>query len=186
MNAPRKIMLTTSRNPTPRIRTFCKDLARVIPNILHVNRRKMSINQLAEKALEHSVDHVAIVERWQGSPDRIEFFSIDSSGLVPVPPILYIAGIRLQREFSTKKSKRVDSIAITKSVGNSLEIAVSLSKIFNVPVLSEIEASANYPVAINISHDANRRIQMTFMLLPQNLEIGPRITLRRVMWEPNE
>ena len=94
MNAPRKIMLTTSRNPTPRIRTFCKDLARVIPNILHVNRGKMSINQVAEKALDYNVNHVAIVERWQGSPDRIEFFSIDSSGLVPVPPILYIAGIR--------------------------------------------------------------------------------------------
>jgi rRNA maturation protein Rpf1 len=186
MSVPRRILLTTSRNPTPQMRAFCNDLARVIPGIVRVNRGKMGMTQVAEKALEHNVDRVAIIERWQGALDKIEFYQIGASGLVSVPPILYIAGIRLQRDFATKRLKPIHSVVITKSVGDSLEIADSLSEIFSIPVLSEKEALAEYPVAMHVSCDATRRVQITFMLLPQKVEIGPRITLRRVMGEPNE
>jgi rRNA maturation protein Rpf1 len=168
------------------MRTFCDDLARVIPGIVRVNRGKMGMTQVAEKALEHNVDRVAIIERWQGALDKIEFYQIGASGLVSVPPILYIAGIRLQRGFTTKRLKPIHSVVITKSVGDSLEIADSLSEIFSIPVLSEKEVSVKYPVAMHFSRDATRRVQITFILFPQKLEIGPRITLRQVIGEPNE
>lgn len=179
----RKILLTTSHNPTPRTRTLCKDLARVIPSILYVNRGKMSMNRVAEKALEYNLDYVAIVDRWQGNPDKIKFFRIDKSGLVPVPPILYIADIRLQREFATKKPRTTYSVAIIKQFDASMAIVDALSKILHIPVLSEKEAIGNYLVAMQISCDATHRIQMTFMLLTQKVEIGPRVSLRRISWE---
>ena len=187
MDRSRKILLTTSHNPTPRIRTLCKDLARVIPSIVHVNRGKMSRNLVAEKAIGHNLDCVAIVDRWHGNPDKIEFFRIDKSGLVPVPPILYIADIRLQREFTIKNPKTNCSVAILKQFDSSMAIVDSLSKILHIPVLSEKEAAGNYLVAMQISCYATHRIQMTFILLPQKVEIGPRISLRRISWElPNE
>ena len=187
MDKPQKILLTSSRNPTPRIRAFCNDLARVMPNIECVNRGKMSMEKVAEKALERRAYNVAIVERWQGNPDRIEFFNIESVGLVPISPRLYIAHIRLQRDFVTKKLKPANSTAITKPVeADSLDLAYSLSKILDLPLLSKAEESTDYSVAIEVSHDANRRVQITFMQLPQRLEIGPRITLRRVLWETNK
>jgi len=183
MDAPSKILLTTSRSPTPRIRTFCNDLTRVIPNIVRVNRGKMSIDEVAEKALEHGADRVVVVDRWQGEPSKIEFFHVGTEGLIPVPPILYIVGIRLQREFAPTKLKRFHSLAITQSLGNSLEMVDSLSKFFNLPVLPEKEAFSKYQVIMRVSHDATGRVQTTFMLLPQNVEIGPRITLERVEWK---
>jgi len=186
MSQPEKILLTTSRNPTPRIRTLCNDLTRVIPRIVRVNRGKMGMDQVAEKALEHGADRVIIVDRWQGGPGKIEFFHIGASGLVQVPPILYVAGIRLQREFAPTKLKPAHWLVIARSADNSTEITESLSQFFNVPVLPEKEASPKHLVAMLISHNATRRIQITFMLLPQKLEIGPRITLRRVVWEPTE
>jgi len=186
MVSSRKILLTTSRNPTSRIRTFCNELTRVIPGVVRVNRGKMSVDQVGEKTLELGADRVVIVDRWQGGPGKIEFFHIGASGLVRIPRSLYIAAIRLQREFAPTKSKPFHSLVITHSVGNSLEIADSLSKFFNVPVISESEASPKYQVAMHISNDATRRIQITFMLLPQKVEIGPRITLRRVMWESSK
>jgi len=183
MDMPKKILLTTSRNPTSRIRTFCNDLSRVIPNIMRINRGKMSMDEVAEKALEHGADRVVIVDRWQGGPGKIEFFHTAPSGLVHVPPILYVAGIRLQREFPSVKLKPVHSLVITQSVGNSMQIVDSLSKFFGVSILLEKEASLNYPMAVRISLDSSGRVQMTFMLLPQKVEIGPRITLRRVSWK---
>ncbi|MFQ5836261.1 MAG: Brix domain containing protein, partial [Candidatus Bathyarchaeia archaeon] len=92
-------LLTTSRRPTPRIRTFCRDLARSIPNVVRVNRGKLSLDGIAEKALEFNADRVVIVDRWKGGPGKIEFFKIGQEGLVPVPPIMYVASIKLQREF---------------------------------------------------------------------------------------
>jgi len=183
MNAPSKILLTTSRSPSPRIRTFCNDLIRVMPNMVRVNRGKMSMDEVAEKALEHGADRVVVVDRWQGGPSKIEFFHIVASGLVHVSPSLYIAGIRLQREFAPTRLKLVNSSVITTSSDNSLEIVDSLSKFFNLPVLLEKEASSRYPVAMRVSKDAAGRVQITFMLLSQKVEIGPRITLRRVEWK---
>jgi len=180
MNAPSKILLTTSRNPTSRIRTFCNNLTRVMPSIVRVNRGKMSIGEVAEKALEYGADRVVIVDRWQGGPGKIEFFHVGSSGLVHVPPILYVAGIRLQREFAPTKLKRVHSLVITQSVHNSVQIVDSLAKFFSLPILLEKEALSKYQVTMRISHDATGRVQITFMQLPQKVEIGPRITLCRV------
>jgi len=183
MDAPKKILLTTSRNPTPGIRTFCNDLTRVIPNMVRVNRGKMGMDQVAESALGHGANRVVIVDRWQGGPGKIEFFLIDESGLVPFPPSLFVVGIRLQREFAPIRLKPFNSLVIIKPVNNLMGITDSLSRFFKVPVLSESEALAKYPVAMHISHAATRRVQITFMLLQQKVEIGPRITLRRAAWE---
>jgi len=183
MGATKKILLTTSRNPTPRIRTFCNDLTRVIPSIVRVNRGKMSMDEVAEKAFEQSADRVIIVDRWQGGPGKIEFFHIGSRGLVPAPPSLYVVGIKLQREFAPLRLKPVHSLVITHSSENSMEIADSLSKFFNLPVLTEKETLSKYQIAMRISRDASGRVQITFMQLPQNVEIGPRITLRRAIEE---
>lgn len=186
MVVPRKILLTTSRSPTPKIRTFCNDLTRVIPSVVRVNRGKMSMGEVAEKALEYGADRVVIVDRWQGGPGKIEFFHIGTEGLVPASPVLHVAGIRLQREFAPVRLKPVHSLVIIQSADNSMEIANSLSKFFNVPVLFEKEELSKYQVAMRILHDATRRVQITFMLLPQKVEVGPRITLGRVVWEPTK
>lgn len=184
MASSNKILLTTSRNPTVRIRTFCNDLTRVIPSIVRVNRGKMSIDEVAEKALEYNTNHVLIVDRWQGGLGKIEFFNAGVEGLVPAPPILYVAGISLQREFAPAKLKQSHSLAITHSTLNFMEIIDALSTFFNLPVLLEKEALSDYQVTMHISHDATRRVQITFMLLPQNVEVGPRITIRQAEWEP--
>jgi rRNA maturation protein Rpf1 len=146
----------------------------------------MSMDEVAEKALECDADRAFIVDRWQGGPGKIEFFHVGVEGLVPVPPILYVAGIRLQREFAPVRLKPVDSVAVAQSVNNSLEISDSLSKFFNLPALPEKEALSDYQVAMHISQDLARRIQITFMLLPQKVEIGPRITMWRVECEPTK
>jgi len=183
MVSSHKILLTTSRNPTPKIRSFCNDLTKVIPNVVRVNRGKMSIEEVAEKTLEQGADRAFIVDRWQGGPGKIEFFYIDTSGLFPVPLTLYVAGIRLQREFTPTGLKRTRSLVLTSSDAKSQEIVDSLSKFFAILVLSEKEALSTYQVAMRVSQDAARRVQITFMLLPQKVEIGPRITLRQMVSE---
>jgi len=182
----RVILLTTSRRPTRRIRTFCRDLVRAIPNVVRINRGKLSLDGIAERAMEFNADRAIIVDRWRGGPGKITLFRNGPEGLIPVSPLMYISGIRLQREFEETKTKYIPLLTITTVQEKTTEvtkIAESLSNFLNISMSSMDEAVSGYPVAMHISLNASRHIQITFILLPESVEVGPRVTLSHVLWE---
>jgi len=179
------ILLTTSRRPTSRMRTLCHDLARSIPNVVRINRGKLSLDGIAERALELNADRVIVVDRWKGGPGKIKLFQVEPAGLTPISPLMYVTGIRLQREFEAW-TKAVRSLAVTTAPENPPEItkiAQDLSNFLNFPMLSIGEAASKYQASMHVSHNASGRSQITFMLLPQMVETGPRITISRAVWE---
>lgn len=179
------ILLTTSRRPTSKIRTLCRDFAHSVPNIVRINRGKLSLDGIAERAVELNADRIVVVDRWKGGPGKIKLFRMEPTGPVPVPPLMYVAGIRLQREFGAK-TNHVRSLVVTtelESLPETARIAERLSDFFNLSRLSIDEAATKCKVSMHVSLSASRRTQITFMLFPQMVEIGPRITLSRVVWE---
>ena len=179
------ILLTTSRRPTGRIRTFCRDLVNSIPDVVRVNRGKMSLDGVAEKAIEVEADKVILVDRWHGGPGRINLYRLGSTGLDSVPPLMLIKRIRLRREFENVK-KRGRSSAITFEPENSAalgNIAGKLSQFFSLPLLSLNEASEKHSASMHLSFDRSRCLQLTFMRLQRMLEIGPKVTLSKLIWD---
>jgi U3 small nucleolar ribonucleoprotein protein IMP4 len=179
------MLLTTSRRPTGRIRAFCRDLANSISDVVRVNRGKMSMDGVAEKAIELEADRVVVVDRWRGGPGKINLFQLSSTGLKPVPPLMLISGIRLRREFK-EGTRRAQSSAITLEPEDSAEltrIGGRMSKYFGLPVLSLDEACKSHSASMHFSFDSSRHIQITFMLLSRMVEIGPRVTLSKLVWE---
>jgi len=178
------ILLTTSRRPTGGIRTLCNDLARSIPNVVRINRGKLNLDGITERALELNADRIIVVDRWKGGPGKIKLFRVEPTGLTPVPPVMYVAGIKLQREFKAK-TKAVESLAVTMAPGNSeaMKIAEYLSNFLDFPLSLIDEAASDHKASIHVLHNASGRIQITFMLLPQMIEMGPRITISRVVWK---
>ena len=179
------ILLTTSRRPTGRIRTFCRDLVSSIPDVVRVNRGKMSLDGVAERAIELEADRVVVVDRWRGGPGKINLFQIGSTGLTSVPPLMLIGGIRLRREFK-EVTRHVRSSAITMKPEDSAElerVAGRLSQFFDLPVLSVDEAARKHGASMHFSFDSSRHIQITFMRLQRMVEIGPRVTLSKLIWE---
>jgi rRNA maturation protein Rpf1 len=179
------ILLTTSRRPTRRIRTLCHDFVRSVPNIARINRGKLNLEGIAERAVELNANRIVVIDRWKAGPGKVKLFRIEQTGLVPVPPLMYVAGVRLRREFEAK-TKQVRSLVVTMEPKNPTEtvrIAEQLSDFLNLPRLPIDEAPTKYQASMHVSLDASRRIQITFMFLPQMVEIGPRITLSKVIWE---
>jgi len=181
MASLKKILLTTSRNPTPRMRTFCNDLANVIPNLLRVNRGKMSTDEVAEKALELNADRVVIVDRWHGGPGSIKFFRVGESGLVSIPPIIHVAGIRLSREFGISRVKPATSLIAQPSL-KVLSVVEALSKFFGIPILPIDEVAKVSSTLMSILRDNGSRIVITFIVKPNHVEVGPRIMVSNVEW----
>jgi len=177
------ILLTTSRRPTGRTRTFCNDLERSVPNLTRINRGKLGLDGIAEKALELDADRVAIVNQWKGGLGKIGLFEAGASGLVPSPPLIYIRSMRLRREFGAK-IKPVRSLVISTTPRDSSEIerlAEAFSKFFRIPRSSDGDVFT-YEAVMRISMDASHRTQITFVLLPQAIEVGPRITVSHAVW----
>ena len=179
------MLLTTSRRPTGRMRTFCRDLANSIPDVTRVNRGKMSLDGVAEKAIELEADRVVVVDRWHGGPGKINLFQVSSTGLKSVPPLILIGEIRLRRELNEGR-RGVRSSAITLEPQDSVEltrIAERLSQFFDLPLLSSDEASNRHRASMHFSFVSSRRIQVTFMLLGRMVEIGPRVILSKLVWD---
>jgi rRNA maturation protein Rpf1 len=167
------------------MRTFCRDLANSIPDVMRVNRGKMSLDGVAEKAIELEADRVVVVDRWHGGAGKINLFQVSSTGLKPVPPLMLIGKIRLRREFK-EATRRARSSAITLKPEDSAElarIAEHMSKYFGLPVLSLDEASENHRASMHFSFDSSLKVRITFMFLDRMVEIGPRVTLSKLVWD---
>jgi len=180
------VLLTTSRRPTSRIRTFCRDLERIIPNAVRVNRGKMGLQELAEQAVERGLDRIIVVDRWKGGPGRIRLYRIGQRSLVLAPPQIYIKGIRLQREFEGRE-KTVNSLAMSRKPGEpSSEIRMfmcAIADFLNVPIVNIDEAGSNYEAAIQVYQDDAQVTHLSFFLLPEMVEIGPHVTISHLTWE---
>jgi len=126
-----------------------------------------------------------VVDRWRGGLGKINLFRISSTGLKSVPPLMLISGIRLRREFE-EGTRRTRSTAITLEPEDSAElirIAGRMSQYFDLPVLSVDKAARKYGASMHFSFDSSRRLQITFMCLQRMVEIGPRVTLSKLVWE---
>jgi len=183
MDLPRKILLTTSRNPTPRIRTFCHDFAKVLPSVSYVNRGKMSNDNMAEKAIEYDADRVVIVDRWHGGLGVLRFFIVTESGLTEASPTIHFAA-KLQRELGVSNVKPAVSMRLQapNKSDELASLAVSLSGFLGLPISPEEQEHKPALTMMSISRDKSGKIEVTFMDEPRHVELGPRITVSKLEW----
>jgi U3 small nucleolar ribonucleoprotein protein IMP4 len=179
------ILVTTSRRPTDRIRTLCRELSRVIPDTVRVNRGKLSLDGVAERALEFGADRVIIIDRWKGGPGKIQFFHANAKGLIPIPPTLYLSEVRLQRELETRarKIRPITLIASFEGSAQTGKLAEALSNFLKVPKSTDKDVPSAYQASMHVSIDASGSVQITFRLLPEGVEMSPRIILSHLVWE---
>jgi len=177
------ILLTTSRQPTQRIRTLANDLVSVIPNSIRVNRGKQSLDGVAEKALELGADKVVILDRWKGDLGRIQFFQIDKSGFSQMPPTVYVRSVKLRREFGSESRKQIKSLGVLAASGEASRLEVFVSDFFGVPVFhSKEEFPQHHQAFMSFSKNVSGLLEITWRLLPAMTELGPRITCYDVVW----
>jgi U3 small nucleolar ribonucleoprotein protein IMP4 len=69
------MILTSSRKPSQKTRTFCKNLSHALGH-KYINRGKMSLRDLSLKGLEENKQTIAIIYEIKGNPSRISFFSV--------------------------------------------------------------------------------------------------------------
>jgi U3 small nucleolar ribonucleoprotein protein IMP4 len=66
-----RVCVTTSREPSSRLKQFSKELALIIPNASKINRGGYRIDELVQSAKESDFTDVVMVQETRGEPDGL-------------------------------------------------------------------------------------------------------------------
>ncbi|MEM0285799.1 MAG: hypothetical protein QXW34_01470, partial [Candidatus Methanomethyliaceae archaeon] len=109
-----KVLISTSLRPTPRIRTFCKDLASTSSIFQYITRGKMNLPTLFSQALTLNANKIWLINSRHGNPGIIFFHVYEKSEFKNIGSII-IKGVSLKRELKNiaPKSKKNQYILIS-------------------------------------------------------------------------
>ncbi len=110
------ILLTSSRDPSTRTRTFMNELSSVLPNSVKITRGKLSLEDLNQMALNYNILKLVMINEYKGNPGKIQLFKPLENSKRP-EMILYatIHGVSLRKELGFNK-KIVAKEAIIKLI----------------------------------------------------------------------
>ena len=120
------ILITTSRKPGRRTRSFCKDLSKALPGSKYVNRGKGNIWDMVEFALAQGYFRLLVVGETKGNPSIIRTIEVEGEPRWGIQ--LYITGVRLCREIGCS-SHDGDFVRI-----ESENYQEALQKVFSYPL----------------------------------------------------
>lgn len=112
------ILITTSRRPTRRVRTFVKELERMIPSSTRLSRGRSSFYKLFDIMIEKGADKLIVIDVWKGNPGRIHFFSLEDSRLER-KAVIWIGSLSLQLDIKERNwAKSLDLRIGTDALGD--------------------------------------------------------------------
>jgi len=187
-NSQYHLLISSSRNPSRTVRTLMRDLHTVLPRSRRINRGKLSLEDLASFALEIGARYVMLVNRWKGGPGKLEFYEPTPRGLKLLPPLIYLRGVRLQRQYPVMWRKlriRPRKLFTVKPLGeDATRIAEALSVFFGSQGWVEAPESPEKGLIYLEVLEAEGSFRITFYssINGEPQEIGPSIKLRHVIW----
>lgn len=91
------IVISTSRRPAQKVRTFCKELARALPQTTHMVRGSSSFRELAHNAFSTGASRLFVVDSRENNPNSIKIYRLEPGCLEEIFSI-QIAENQLKRE----------------------------------------------------------------------------------------
>lgn len=180
-----KFVLTTSRKPSQRTRSFIRDLVRVIPWSFHFTRGSCSLNDLANELAVLGINRLLIVHEKKGNPSLVKFYKLDEGKLMERDYRLRIKGISLSREL--RRNRTVFTADSKLQVINQSQsdfgeqLYTMLSLYFNFERKRELPRDTNMKgIAIIFADNNQGLIILDFQQIESKEMIGPRISISDV------
>lgn len=139
MKMPR-LIVTTSRAPSPRTRSFIKDLVAVIPGAERLNRGHLTLEELAITAKAKGADRVVIVGERRGNPSIIRVYEPTLGSASPLRNIVtfIVTGVSLSRELGRPRPGKVARLLVADPGDESLdEYVEAVIRAFGAQLLVE-------------------------------------------------
>jgi len=175
-----KVLITTAYSPSPRTRTFVKDLVSVLPGSSKLSRGKISMELLGAIAADEGADKVIIVKEYHGNPSSLEVYDVVDAELVPRGTIK-LKGVTL----SSERGKRVYNarkvgIRAYSLIPEAQEMAEKLSELLGLPLIEKEEEASEYDLILDVEpHEAG--FEVIFRTPGSRAPVGPSLRVREVV-----
>lgn len=97
-----RVLITSSRRPTPKVRTFLNDLSSVVPSSVRTNRGKASLSDLTRTMRLEEIERLIVVEKRRGNPGSLELYRRDGDDLLRECS-LSIEGVTLSHQLPSRE-----------------------------------------------------------------------------------
>ena len=164
------ILITTSRRPTRRTRTFAKELARVLPNAIKVNRGKANLEDLKEYMILKGFTKLIIINTKKGNPSQLVFYELSYDGLKR-SLIFNIRGLSLQVDKKVKTYVKYLDDVVDKT-GRDRSLVDFLKRFLSVPIIAVDRDGVT--ARLEVSRDREDLIVLSFIDTSSRI-IYPRI-----------
>ncbi len=160
------------------MRTFCNELASSIGGV-RVCRGKSSMRDLYEQGLRRGFSRLIIVYRWKGNVGSFRMFKILPEGLFLHPPIVYVRGVKLRRDFGYRKTPfdPEDLVVSWEGGEEAKKLASSFSEFLEIDL---VEPPTEEPRLLVRQVDSF----LSFSFFHDDKEVGPRVKVKHLIWEP--
>lgn len=180
------ILITTSHRPSRRTRSFVKDLNKVIPGSIKVNRGKKTLKDLALLSLNLGINNVIIVSEVNANPLKIRFFKLDEKEINIIKTVsLSLSSVKLLREIPNAQIPlNIKRLLIDPSNLIHLRNIEGLDKVLKI-LNVEVEAfnevlKKSDCIGVTIK-ETKEGLKVTFLCLGSMKICGPTIKIKKII-----
>ncbi len=169
------IVISTSRKPSQRTRSLCKELQILLPSALYVQRGKSNFEELLRASEQVEARLLLVVGERDGNPGSLDLYSVENAE----EPVLSfeIEGVRLAREYGSHVRSRSKALDFSSdSNENSIDLQKLLEKYFKIEPCVQNDASRAGTRTLSISYLKEGRLRMAFKDSSNGQELGPSMT----------
>jgi len=130
------IAIGTTRKPTQRIRSFIKELRRVIPGSIRITRGKQGFVEFCDAAYASGATRILLVGAFHGNPGRLGFLDYSEDAWNFYPPTIIIKSAQLLRETQYNSPRNIKKLVVLPDLTHDQSKAALLAKALNVPCIN--------------------------------------------------
>ena len=178
------IAIGTTRKPTQRVRSFIKELTRVIPGSIRLTRGKQGFAEFCETAYEAGATRLLLVGAFHGSPGRIGFLNYSGDTWEFFPPTVIIKSIQLLREVHDGQTRNIKKLVVLPDRSYDTKKATLLADALNVPCVDRdsLETLTNDTAVFRIGLSQYKA--MDFVSPDETQRLGPSMKVKHFLTRP--
>ncbi len=179
-----RILITTSRRTSNRVRTFARDLSSVLPGTERFNRGGMGLTELTSRIRQSNAQAALIISIWRGNPGELTVLSPQGDEILK----LRLESALLRREIDSSNKGRVGTIEGVGVKSGSSERVWNLARDFATLLSLNINEYSDPAKSRTVKNRAllwfedapSEKILWTQYNTKDLSEIGPRIRVSSV------
>lgn len=178
------IAIGTTRKPTQRIRSFIKEIARVIPGSIRFTRGKQGFSEFCDTAQNLGSTRIMLVGAYHGNPGRLGFLEFNGEIWEFQPPTIIIKTTRLLRESKVKPTSGIKNLYVIPDSSPDQNKAKLLAQAIDVPYSTREELPTQKGKAALLRVGIAQYKSIDFLSLDEQQPLGPSIVTKQFLTKP--